>query len=149
MRLANTSVRLVAITLAVTLFGQSAVADNIWGMTERAIKEGERHPALCAKNPNDERCKDKAASTVLAWCEREDAYSRGLCDGTLGGFAQDGAASLPEWQCAPAAVTKDEEQLRRLFLREAHRLPEVLHEPARKLLYYAVLKAFPCPLRSH
>jgi hypothetical protein len=47
-------------------------------------------------------------------------------------------------QCVPRAVIDDTEQLRRLFLREANRMPEVLHLPARQLVYYAVAKAFPC-----
>ena len=54
------------------------------------------------------------------------------------------AAALAEWRCVPPAVIDDTEQLRRLFLREANRMPEVLHLPARQLVYYAVAKAFPC-----
>src|SRR4029450_6029575 len=31
-----------------------------------------------------------------------------------------------------------------LLIRKAYRTPEVLHLPARRLLYYAVAQAFPC-----
>jgi hypothetical protein len=56
---------------------------------------------------------------------------------------------IPEWLCVPKATFQDDEQLRQLFIREANRMPEVLHRPARQFLFYAVAKAFPCPLRAH
>ena len=121
----------------------------MWDMIGRSIKEGEQHRALCAKNPNDDRCKPLFASTLLFWCERDQPDYLGRCHGALMAYAQDGAKELLDWQCVPPGVAADTEQLRRLFLREAQRMPEVLNQPARKLLYYAVLKAFPCPLRSH
>jgi Ssp1 endopeptidase immunity protein Rap1a len=89
--------------------------------------------------------KEDSASAVLVFCEKPNL---GTCRAELGSFAREGAVSLFEWHCVPPEVIKDTEQLRRLFLREAQRMPEVLHLPARQLLYYAVAKAFPCPLRG-
>lgn len=143
--------RCAAVALAVVAVAahQRALADGMWDMIGRSLKEGEQLRAICAENPSDDRCKETPASTLLIWCESTLPENLGRCHGALGAFAHDGAALLPEWQCVPQAVTGDEEQLRRLFLREAGRLPEILHQPARKLLYYSVLKAFPCPLRAH
>ena len=140
-----------AVVLAIALLAcrTNAVADGVWELIGRSLKETEQHRAFCNKNPGDDRCKDRSASAVLVWCEREDdAHGRGLCHGALAAYAAEGVSLLPEWQCVPQAVSRDNEQLRRLFLREAQRVPEVLHEPARRLLYYAVLKAFPCALRA-
>jgi Rap1a immunity proteins len=121
-------------------------------------KKIEEERLFCKNNPDDDHCKEESASTLLLWCESKDPSARGRCDGALSVFAHDGAgsslfgmsapAALPQWQCVPPGVIEDTEQLRRLFLREAERTPEVLHRPARLLLYYAVAKAFPCPLRA-
>jgi hypothetical protein len=117
----------------------------------------EERQLFCKNNPTHDRCKERSASTLLIWCESNDPYTLGMCAGELKGFAYDGSGSslfgmsapapLPEWQCVPKAVIDDTEQLRRLFIREANRMPEVLHLPARQLVYYAVAKAFPCPLQ--
>lgn len=142
--------RFAAVALAVVTFSvcKSALAEEMWDMIGRALKEGEQLRAFRTNNPTNDRCKETPASTLLIWCESNLPENLGRCHGALTNFAHDGAALFPEWQCVPQAVTDDAEQLRRLFLREAARLPEVLNQPARKLLYYAVLKAFPCALRT-
>ena len=111
------------------------------------MKEGKQHRAFCAKNPDDDICKPIAASTLLFLCESETPESLGRCHGALHAYALDGK-DIPELLCVPRATIQDYEQLRRLFIREGNRMPEVLHQPARQLLYYAVAKAFPCPLRA-
>ena len=169
---------IVAVALMMTLVAahQRALAENMWDLLipeklqlvlfcEKHVghprcKKIEQERLFCKNNPTNDRCKEQSASTVLLWCEHSDPESQGKCDAELGGDARAGAglpslfgmpartAALPEWQCVPKAVIDDWEQLRRLFIREANRMPEVLHLPARQLLYYAVAKAFPCPLRN-
>ena len=116
-------------------------------MINHALKEGEQHRAFCAKNPNDDKCKPMPASTLLFLCESNAPESLGRCTGELDAYAQDGK-NLSAWLCVPKDTISDYEQLRRLFIREGEQMPEVLHRPARLLLYYAVSKAFPCPLRA-
>jgi hypothetical protein len=81
---------------------------------------------------------------VLFWCESADPYTLGMCTGTMSWYADQAVKAIPEWKCVPPAVVKNAEQLRRLFIREGHRVPEVLHLPVSQLFYYAVTKAFPC-----
>jgi hypothetical protein len=89
------------------------------------------------------------AADVLTWCEPgiADPYNLGRCEAQLGFAAREGAR-FPEWQCVPRAVLTNPDQLRRLFIREGRRMPEILHQPAERLLFYAVAKAFPCPLHG-
>jgi Rap1a immunity proteins len=140
---------ITAIVLMLTLVAahQRVLAEAGWDMILRALKEGEQHRAFCAKNSKDDSCKPMAASLMLVLCESGSPESLGHCHGALHAYALDGK-DLAEWQCVPHATIQDFEQLRRLFIREANRMPEVLHQPARQLLYYAVAKAFPCPLRA-
>jgi hypothetical protein len=111
-------------------------------------KEMEERQAFCNSYPTHDRCKEDSASTVLFRCESTDPYVLGMCHGSLMAYAEDGAKNLIEWKCVPREVLRDTEQLRRLFLREAQQSPEVLHLPARQLVYYAVAKAFPCRFRA-
>jgi len=136
----------LALILA-TAAQRPGLAQGMWDQIERAIKEGEQHRAFCAKNPGDDRCKPIPASTLLFLCESNTPESLGRCHGALDAYASDGK-DLSAWLCVPKDTLQDYEQLRRLFIREAERMPEVLHRPARLLLYYAVAKAFPCPLRN-
>jgi hypothetical protein len=109
--------------------------------------EIEERQAFCNNYPTHDRCKENAASTVLFWCESADPYILGMCDGTLNWYADQAVTAIPEWKRVPPAVVQNSDQLRRLFIREGHRVPEVLHLPASQLFYYAVTKAFPCMLR--
>jgi Rap1a immunity proteins len=115
-----------------------------WGCVGRALEKRE----FCAKNPEHDSCKPATASTLLMRCDSSDASDVAYCHGFLSAVASGGPANLPEWRCVPKGVEEQPEQLRLLFIREAHRMPEVLHLPAQQLLYYAVIKAFPCPLRG-
>jgi len=127
---------------------QRATAESLWDMIGRSIEDGKKKQEFCAKNPQHERCQPITASTLLIRCESSLPENLGRCHGSLMAYAQDGVEDLIEWQCVPLEVRRDTEQLRRLFLREAQRVPEVLHLQARQLLYYAVVKAFPCSLRT-
>lgn len=120
-------------------------AEPTWDMIGRAIEDGKNN-RFCAKNPEHDRCKPMTAATLLMRCDSSDSREVLSCHATLYAMAFDAPASLPEWRCLPKGAAEHPEQLRLLFVREAHRLPEVLHQPARQLLYYAVIKAFPCPL---
>jgi hypothetical protein len=111
-------------------------------------KELEAKRAFCAKNPERVECREERASARLLRCERNDPGSLGGCHAAIIADLGRGLREVPELRCVPEAVLDDPEQLRRLFIREANRNPEVLHLPARNLLYYAVVKAFPCPLRA-
>jgi Rap1a immunity proteins len=122
-----------------------ALAEGMWDRIGRALKESEQHRAFCAKNSNDVSCKPTPASTLLFLCESNTPESLGRCHGALHAYALDGQ-DLDAWFCVPKDTLQDYEQLRRIFIREGERMPEVLHRPARLLLYYAVAKAFPCPL---
>src|SRR5947209_6856982 len=65
-------------------------------------REIEERRKYCNNNPNDERCKEDAASTVLFWCESTTLpYNLGMCDGTLGRYADQAATDVPEWKCVP------------------------------------------------
>jgi hypothetical protein len=125
-----------------------ACAESIWDSISRALEEGERNRAFCVKNPQHDRCKEHIASTVLFWCESNAPESLGRCHGTLNRYAAQAKTEVVEWKCVPRAVVENTEQLRQLFIREGHRVPEILHLPAPRLLYYAVTKAFPCRWRS-
>jgi hypothetical protein len=142
------SVFLVMIVCTLSLVAVDLRGETIWDTITRAFKEAEEHRAFCAENPKHDRCKEPDASTALIWCESNLPENLGRCHGVLQGYAIRGATEVVEWKCVPQAVVENTEQLRRLFIREAHRVPEVLHLPASQLLYYAVTKAFPCPLRA-
>ena len=134
-------------TLIVVAPPRPAAAQGLWDLIGQALQDGEALRALCAKSPGDDRCKEPQASTVLFWCERgpNDPHFLGQCHARLGAYARLGSQSLAEWRCVPPEVINNEEQLRRLFVLEGDRHPEVLHMPAQQLLYYAVAVAFPCP----
>jgi len=136
----------VVLTLSLITIDRSARAEGMWGLVGRAHKEGEQHRAFCAKNPKHDSCKPMPASTLLYLCESLAPESLGRCTGALHAYALDGK-DLDEWLCVPRDTLDDYEQLRRLFIREGERMPELLHRPAQLLLYYAVAKAFPCALR--
>jgi hypothetical protein len=89
------------------------------------------------------------AADVLTWCEPgiADPYNLGRCEAQIRSDVRKGKQLL-EWQCVPPAVLSNPDQLRRLFIREGQRVPEILHQPAERLLFYAVAKAFPCPMRQ-
>ena len=133
----------VVIVCALSLAVASAHAETMWDMVGRAIEDRE----FCAKNPDHDRCKGPTGADVLTWCESALPGNQGRCFGALDRYLTD-AKRLPEWRCVPPDVKTNFEQVRRLFIREGERMPEVLHFPARQLLYYAVIKAFPCPLRA-
>jgi hypothetical protein len=137
---------LAAIVLMLTIVAahRRAAAFDMWS----TFREGESHRTFCANYPQDDRCNEQAASTLLFLCEDRSPESLGRCHGALHAYALDGR-DLAEWLCVPKATLNDYEQLRRLFMREADRMPEILQRPARQVLYYAVAKAFPCPLRVH
>lgn len=136
-----------ALALIVAAIQRPVFAEGMWGQIEQAIKQGEQHRAFCAKNPSDNRCKPMPASTLLFLCESRAPASLGRCHSALEAYALDGK-DIAAWLCVPHDAISDDEQLRRLFVREGERMPEILHRPARLLLYYAVAKAFPCPLRN-
>ena len=136
-----------ALALIVAATQLPVFAQGMWSQIEQAIKQGEQHRLFCAKNPGDDRCKPMPGSTLLFLCESRAPASLGRCQGRLEAYALDGKG-LTAWLCVPKDTISDSEQLRRLFVREGQRMPEVLNRPARLLLYYAVAKAFPCPLRN-
>lgn len=116
-------------------------AQSMWNSIRSAAAQKE----FCAKNPTDRSCRAITAAELLTKCQG-DRTERAYCAGTLDAIATSGKAELIEWQCVPDAVIEGHpEQLRIIFVREAHRMPEILHLPARQLLFYAVTKAFPCP----
>jgi hypothetical protein len=137
--------KVFAVVIGLLLISGAARGQGMWGLIDQAIKKGDEFRAFCTKNPEHDRCQPTPASTVLIWCESSDPSNSGSCHGALRAFASNGAR-LPEWQCVPRAVLDNTTQLQRLFVREGQRMPEILHQPAEKLLYYAVAKAFPCPL---
>ena len=121
-------------------------------------KELEAQRAFCAKHPMDaERCDPPSAGKLLQWCDSQDSNDHAHCAGVLDAELTDGAAPQlgsppiklsepePALQCVPVEVLREPEQIRILFVREAHNHPEVLHLSARRLLYYALAKTFPCP----
>lgn len=136
-----------ALALIIAAAQRPVFAQGMWDQIEEAIKQGEKHRAFCAKHPGDDRCKPMAASTLLFLCESREPASLGTCHGALEAYALDGK-DLTAWLCVPKDTIYDFEQLRRLFVREGERMPEILNRPARLLLYYAVANAFPCPLRE-
>lgn len=136
-----------SLALMLAVVSRPALPQGMWDQIERAMKEGEQHRAFCAKNPSDDSCKPMSGSTLLFLCENAAPESLGRCHGALHAYALDGQ-ELAAWTCVPKDTLKDYEQLRRLFIREGERMPEVLNRPARLLLYYAVAKAFPCPLHN-
>lgn len=125
----------------------NALAEGMWGKIGRALKEGEQDRAFCVHNPNNDICKPMVASTLLFLCESSTPVSLGRCTGAIHAYALEGK-KLDAWLCVPEDALDNDEQLRRLFIREGERMPEVFHRQARLLLYYAVAKAFPCPLRN-
>jgi hypothetical protein len=130
-----------------TAHQRPALAQGMWNQIERTIKEGEQRRAFCAEHPSDDGCKPMPASALLFLCEHNTPENLGHCHGALHAYALDGQ-ELSAWLCVPKDTLNNYEQLRRLFIREAERMPEVLHRPAQLLLYYAVARAFPCPLRN-
>ena len=126
-------------------------------------KKLEELRAFCATNPMDtSRCHTSAAK-ALTWCDSQSSEDRAYCAGSLDAEVDQGAA--PQWgppivfsgaseppeptlRCVPAAVLRQPEQIRILFVREAYQHPEMLHLPKRQLLFYALAKAFPCPASS-
>jgi hypothetical protein len=139
------TVTAIVLTLLLVAAHRRAIADGVWDKIERALKEGEQHRAFCANNPNDDSCRPMAAYALLLLCQGQTPEGLGHCHGALRAYALEGK-DLDAWLCVPTDTLQDFEQLRRLFIREAARMPEVLHRPARLLLYYSVAKAFPCPL---
>jgi hypothetical protein len=143
-------VRIIAACVFALVFAaacRAALAQGMWDEIDRALKQGEQHRALCAERPHDDSCKPMPASTLLFLCESRAPESFGRCHGELSAYASDGK-NLDAWLCVPKDTLADFEQLRRLFVREGERMPEILNRPARLLLYYAVAKAFPCSLRA-
>ncbi len=147
MRAHSTKIFRVVAVIGLTLIVGAARGQGAWDWLKESLKDDQELRALCAQNPRHERCQPPTASTVLTWCESADPYNRGRCHGQLTGIARDGAR-LTEWLCVPRAVIGNADQLQRLFVREGQRMPEILHQPAERLLFYAVAKAFPCPLRG-
>ena len=137
----------VVLTLLLVTAHPQAMAEGIWDKVERTLKEGdEQHRAFCTKNPNDDNCKPIAAyALLLLLCQGHTPENLGHCHSALDAHASEGK-NFDAWLCVPKDTLRDSEQLRRLFIREAARMPEVLHRPARLLLYYSVARAFPCPL---
>lgn len=128
-------------------------------------KKLEETQRFCRQHPMDaERCDPPSAGRLLQDCDSQDSLDHAACAGALDAFLDNGAAPqagkplLPELQvpavpalaCVPAAVFKNPEQIRLLFVRAAHDHPEVLHFSARRLLYYALASTFPCanPLKQ-
>lgn len=119
-------------------------------------KDLEALRAFCAAHPMDaERCDRPSAAKLLQQCDSDSSTDHAACAGVLDAMIDSGAApqlkpSLkldapePALACVPVAVLNSPDQLRILFVREAYRHPEVLHLPARRLLYYALAKTFPC-----
>lgn len=136
-----------SLALMLAVASRPALTQGLWDQIERAIKQGEQHCAFCAQNPGNDSCKPTPGYTLLFLCENTAPESLGRCHGALHAYALDGQ-KLAAWTCVPKDTLEDYEQLRRLFIREGERIPEVLNRPARLLLYYAVAKAFPCPLRN-
>ena len=139
------TVATMVLTLLLVAAHRHAAAEGMWDKIERALKEGdEQHRAFCAKNPSDDNCEPIAAYALLLLCQGHAPESLGRCHGALDAYASEGR-DIDAWLCVPKDTLKDSEQLRRLYINEAARMPEVLHRPARLLLYYSVAKAFPCP----
>ncbi|HEY7245312.1 MAG TPA: Rap1a/Tai family immunity protein [Xanthobacteraceae bacterium] len=105
----------------------------------------EERQRFCRDNLKDDGCDDKQGSTILFWCESTALpESMGRCHAAMYWYATHAPKTLFEWKCVPPDVVRNTEQLRRIFIREAERIPEVLHLPAGRLFYYAITKAFPC-----
>lgn len=135
----------IAISLMLTILAaqQRAWAEGIWDSFRPLLEK----QGSCAKHPKHDSCKPTTAAKLLMRCDSADPENVAYCLGSLMGLSSEPEA-LIELQCVPREVWRNPEQLRRLFVREANRTPEVLHLPARQLLYYSVAKAFPCPLRG-
>ncbi len=126
-------------------------------------KELEAQRTYCAMHPMDAaQCDSPAAGNLLQQCESNESADRASCEGVLVAKLDTGAAPQlkpidnlfapePALACVPVPVLQNPEQLRLLFIREANRHPEVLHLSARRLLFYALAKTFPCsnPLKEH
>jgi len=133
-----------AAMVAMLALAAPAPAVAFWNELKPALsspEEMKQRRLFCSKNPNDSACRETSAALLLIDCASSDQLDNARCGGRLDAMAFDGRA-LPEWSCAPKDMHP--EQLRLLFVREAHRLPEMLHQPARTFLFYAVAKAFPC-----
>jgi len=133
--------RIASFVLGLVLIAQPVSAEEtMWGMIGRSLKQS----GECARNPAHDYCKPTTASELLMRCGSGDEREIAYCHGALDAYFLDGKAKLPEWKCLPKGAGEHPEQLRQLFLRVGYQHPEVLHEPARQLLFYAVAKAFPC-----
>jgi hypothetical protein len=125
-------------------------------------KDLEALRVFCAAHPMDaERCDPPSAAKLLQECNSDSSTDHAACAGVLDAMVDSGAAPQmgspvklnapePALACVPVAVLDSPDQLRILFVREAYRHPEVLHLPARRLLFYALAKTFPCinPLQT-
>lgn len=128
-------------------------------------KDLESLRAFCADHPMDaERCDPPSAASLLQECDSDSSTDHAACAGRLDAFLDNGAvpqfgpplipamrdAPEPVLFCVPTAVIRNPDQVRLLFVQAAHEHPEVLHLPARRLLFYALAKTFPCinPLKA-
>lgn len=132
----------IALILTVVATQQRGWPEGIWNAFKPILEERE----FCAKNSKHDSCKPTTAAKLLMRCDSADPENVAYCLGSLMGLSSEPEA-LVELQCVPHEVWRNPEQLRRLFIRD-NRMPEILHLPARQLLYYSVAKAFPCPLRD-
>jgi Ssp1 endopeptidase immunity protein Rap1a len=138
--------RAAARSLGVATFLFIAAADVCLGQSMWDVLRPYIDPAFCKGNPADGRC-DRTktiGAQLLLKCDTRDEADRAYCHGSLDSMAHFAVTNVPEWKCVPKEPLHPE-QLRLLFVREAHQHPEVLHLPAENLLFYAVAKAFPCP----
>lgn len=108
-----------------------------------ALANPEKAREFCRINPEASKCRPMSGAELLARCDSSQSTDRAYCAGTLSAMATSGS-DLPEWRCVPKEAYRHPEQFRVLFVREALRTPEVLHQDARNLLFYAVAKSFPC-----
>jgi hypothetical protein len=145
-----------------TLLSPSTKAMELARFCDRHVghpkcKKLEEFRAFCAANPMDTSRCHTSAGRLLLLCDSQDSAERAYCAGTLDGELMFGAAPQlgppalvlsnpePAIACVPVEVLRTPEQVRLLFVREAHSHPEVLHFPVKQLLFYALAKAFPCP----
>ena len=132
---------------------------------DKRCKKIQQEAAYCASHPMDaENCDAPSAARLMQDCDTNNSMDHAYCFGTLDAMLDNGAAPqlgqpvYPATQVAPVAaiscvpkkILNNPEQVRLLFVRAAHEHPEVLHFPARRLLFYALAKAFPCynPLKD-